>query len=137
PLWVGALQVVLDKGQQEDWFVSSFIRWFALISAISLIAFLARELLTRDPVVKLGVFKDRSYSTGVFLMAVVGFVLYGSLVLLPILLQTLLGYPSLQAGVTLAPRGLGSMIGMPLIGALLGRLDPRKALASGLTVGAG
>ena len=69
-------------------------------------------------------------------MTVVGFVLYGSLVLLPLWLQTLLGYPSLQAGIALAPRGLGSMLGMPIVGALVGKFDPRRILAMGLAVGA-
>ena len=82
--------------------------------------------MASEPVVDLRVFKIRSYSTGVFLMTTLGFVLYGSLVLLPIMLQTLLGYPSLQAGIAMAPRGMGSLIGMPVIGMLIGRIDPRK-----------
>jgi MFS transporter, DHA2 family, multidrug resistance protein len=135
-VWIGALQVVLDKGQQEDWFSSSFIRWSVAIAGFGLLAFLVREFTAGKPVVNLGVFRDRTFSTGVFLMTIVGFVLYGSLVLLPIWLQTLLGYPSLQAGIALAPRGLGSMIGMPLVGTLLGKFDPRKMLATGLFVGA-
>ena len=68
-------------------------------------------------------------------MTTLGFVLYGSLVLLPILLQTLLGYPSLQAGIAMAPRGLGSFLGMPMIGLLIGRVDARKMVAAGLFVG--
>ena len=78
--------------------------------------FVVHELTTRDPVVDLRVFKDATYATGVVLITVMGFVLYGSLVLLPILLQTLLGYPSLQAGLAMAPRGLGSLVAMPLVG---------------------
>jgi DHA2 family multidrug resistance protein len=72
----------------------------------------------------------------VFLMTTLGFVLYGSLVLLPVMLQTLLGYPSLQAGIAMAPRGLGSFIGMPLVGMLIGRVDARKMVAFGLVAGA-
>jgi DHA2 family multidrug resistance protein len=68
-------------------------------------------------------------------MTVVGFVLYGSLVLLPIMLQTLLGYPSLQAGIAMSPRGIGSFFMMPITGLMTGRFDPRKLLASGLIVG--
>jgi DHA2 family multidrug resistance protein len=68
-------------------------------------------------------------------MTTLGFVLYGSLVLLPILLQTLLGYPSLQAGIALAPRGVGSFLAMPVIGALIGRVDPRRLLGVGLAAG--
>ena len=66
--------------------------------------------MRKEPVVDLRVFKERTYATGVFLMTMLGFVLYGSLVLLPILLQTLLGYPSLQAGIAMAPRGMGSFL---------------------------
>ncbi len=83
----------------------------------------------------LRVLKVRTYAVGVFLMTVLGFVLYGSLVLLPLMLQTLLGYPSLQAGIALAPRGMGSFIAMPLVGAMMGRIDARKLLAAGLFVG--
>ena len=82
--------------------------------------------------VHLRVFKERTYAAGVFLMTVLGFVLYGSLLLLPIFLQTLLGYPALDAGIAMAPRGLGSFLMMPLVGTVLGRFDPRKVLAVGL-----
>jgi MFS transporter, DHA2 family, multidrug resistance protein len=136
-LWIGTLQLALDLGQERDWFSSVFISTLVFMSVGGLIAFLVRELTTPEPVVDLRVFKIRSYSTGVFLMTTLGFVLYGSLVLLPIMLQTLLGYPSLQAGIAMAPRGLGSLIGMPLVGLLIGRFDPRKMVGLGLIVGAG
>jgi DHA2 family multidrug resistance protein len=132
---VGALQIVLDKGQQEDWFESKWIAMLAVICAITFIAFIVHELRTRNPVVHLRVFKERTYATGVFLMTTLGFVLYGSLVLLPIFLQTLLGYPALQAGIAMAPRGMGSFIAMPIIGILTARFDPRKLLAIGLIGG--
>jgi MFS transporter, DHA2 family, multidrug resistance protein len=133
-VWIGALQILLDKGQQEDWFSSPMIVGLAAAAIVGLIAFLVWEFRSRAPVVNLRVFRARTYSAGVFLMTVVGFVLYGSLVLLPIWMQTLLGYPSLQAGIALAPRGMGSFIGMPLVGSLLGRFDARKFLAAGLAV---
>jgi MFS transporter, DHA2 family, multidrug resistance protein len=136
-LWVGTLQLALDLGQERDWFSSWFITTLVVLSAGGLIAFLVREWVAREPVVDLRVFKVRTYSTGVFLMTTLGFVLYGSLVLLPIMLQTLLGYPSLQAGIAMAPRGLGSLIGMPVVGLLIGRVDPRKMVAGGLIAGAG
>jgi DHA2 family multidrug resistance protein len=136
-LWVGALQLALDLGQERDWFSSLFITTLVVVSGGGLIAFLVREWVAREPVVDLRVFKVRTYSTGVFLMTTLGFVLYGSLVLLPIMLQTLLGYPSLQAGIAMAPRGLGSLIGMPVVGLMIGRIDPRKMVAGGLIAGAG
>src|SRR5205823_6266033 len=80
---IGALQVVLDKGQQEDWFESNLILALAVISAVTLIALVWHELTTDDPNVDLRVLKERSYAVGVFLMTVVGFVIYGSMVLLP------------------------------------------------------
>jgi DHA2 family multidrug resistance protein len=135
-LWVGSLQLALDLGQERDWFSSPFILTLVVLSGAGVIAFLVREWMAGEPVVDLRVFKVRSYATGVFLMTSLGFVLYGSLVLLPIMLQTLLGYPSLQAGIAMAPRGMGSLIGMPLIGNLIGRFDARKMVAGGLILGA-
>jgi MFS transporter, DHA2 family, multidrug resistance protein len=132
---IGALQVVLDKGQEEDWFSSNMITILAVVSAITLVWLIVHELLTDDPVVDLRVFKERSYAVGVFLMTVVGFVLYGSMVLLPVMLQTLLGYPPLQAGIAMAPRGIGSFFMMPITGLLVGRIDSRKLLTAGLLVG--
>jgi len=100
-----------------------------------LTALIWHELTTDNPVVDLRVFKARSYAVGVFLMTIVGFVLYGSMVLLPIMLQTLLGYPPLQAGIAMAPRGVGSFFMMPLTGLMTGRFDARKLLSVGLGIG--
>ena len=128
-LWVGSLQLALDLGQQRDWFSSPLITTLIVLSGLGLVAFLAREWLAKEPVIDLRVFKIRTYATGVFLMTTLGFVLYGSLVLLPIMLQTLLGYPSLQAGIAMAPRGMGSLIGMPVVGLIIGKVDARKLVA--------
>ncbi len=132
---IGALQIVLDKGQEDDWFSSNFILTLAIVAAVTLVAFVIYELFAEDPVVDLRVFKERSYAVGVFLMTVVGFVLYGSLVLLPIMLQTLLMYPSLQAGIAMAPRGVGSFFMMPITGMMTGKYDARKLLTIGLIIG--
>ena len=135
-LWIGSLQIALDLGQERDWFTSPFITALVFVAAAGVVAFIVREWMAREPIVDLHVFKDRTYSTGVFLMTTLGFVLYGSLVLLPIMLQTLLGYPSLQAGIAMAPRGMGSMLGMPIVGLLIGKIDSRKLVAVGLIAGA-
>jgi DHA2 family multidrug resistance protein len=132
---VGALQILLDKGQEDDWFASTLMRVLLVAAVAGIAAFIVRELKTEHPVVDLRVFKVRTYSAGVFLMTVLGFVLYGSLVLLPIMLQTLLGYPSLQAGIAMAPRGMGSFLAMPVIGVLVVRVGARKLLALGLVGG--
>jgi DHA2 family multidrug resistance protein len=132
---IGALQIVLDKGQQEDWFESQLITILAVVSVVTLVALVWHELTTDDPIVDLRLLKARSYAVGVFLMTVVGFVLYGSMVLLPVMLQTVLGYPPLQAGIAMAPRGIGSFFMMPLTGLMTGKFDPRKLLTAGLLVG--
>jgi DHA2 family multidrug resistance protein len=133
---IGALQLVLDLGRERDWFESNMITTASIVAAATLIVFVFYEWHAEHPVVDLHIFKIRTYSTGVFLMTSLGFVLYGSLVLLPIMLQTLLGYPSLQAGIAMAPRGMGSLIGMPVIGNLVGLFDPRKMVGAGLVLGA-
>jgi MFS transporter, DHA2 family, multidrug resistance protein len=134
---IGALQFVLDKGQQEDWLESNLIVALMVVSAACLIALIIHELTTDEPIVDLRVFKVRSYAVGVFLMTIVGFVMYGSMVLLPIMMQTLLGYPPLQAGIALSPRGIGSFFMMPITGVMVGRFDARKLLTIGLCVGGG
>jgi MFS transporter, DHA2 family, multidrug resistance protein len=135
-LGVGALQIVLDRGQEADWFGSRWITALAVISVAGFALFVYQELTTRDPVVHFRVFRERTFATGVFLMTVLGFVLYGSLVILPILLQTILGYPALQAGIAMAPRGVGSFIAMPLVGIIMSKFDPRKLLGFGILVAA-
>ena len=132
---IGALQFVLDKGQQEDWFASTMITTLAIVSAVGIIALIVQQLISKAPIIDLHLFTDRTYSVGVFLMTVLGFVLYGSLVLLPIMLQTLFGYPSLEAGEAMAPRGVGSLFMMPLVGMLTSKVDARKLLALGLFIG--
>ena len=133
-LGIGCLQVMLDKGQEEDWFGSHFILLLFILCIVGFVFFLIRELSTPHPVVQLSVFRNRSYSTGVFLMTVLGFVLYGSTVLLPLWLQTLMGYSALEAGLALLPRGLGSFLFMPIVGILMSKVEPRKLLAAGLLV---
>ena len=135
-LGMASLQLVLDRGEQLGWFDSASLRVAAAVAVLSLGALVWRELTTAHPIVDLRVFLDRTYATGVVLMTTLGFVLYGSLVLLPLFLQTLLGYSSFQAGIAVSPRGIGSAIAMPLIGMAIGRVDPRKLLATGLLVGA-
>jgi DHA2 family multidrug resistance protein len=133
---IGSLQIVLDKGQQEDWFSSTWITWTLVLAVLMLVLFIVRELYAADPVLHLRVFKERTYATGVFLMSTLGFVLYGSLVLLPLFLQTVLAYPAIQAGIAMSPRGLGSFIAMPIVGMIVSKVDPRKLLTAGLLGGA-
>jgi DHA2 family multidrug resistance protein len=133
-LGIGALQFVLDKGQQEDWFDSRMIFTLTTVAASALVLFIIHALWARDPVLDLRVFKDRTYSTGVMMMTILGFVLFGSLVMLPLFLQTVLGYTAYQAGMAMAPRGFGAFLAMPLVGYLMGKVDPRKLVIAGLSI---
>ncbi len=133
---IGALQVALDRGQEYDWFASKMVTTLIVIAVAALAAMFFRELVVRHPVIDLRVFKNRTYSTGVFLITLMGAVLYGNLVLLPIMLQTVMGYPAYQAGIVMAPRGIGTLIVMPIAGLLIGRVDARKMLAAGFLLGA-
>ena len=134
-LGFGSLQMVLDTGQKNDWFGATSIRVYTMLCAIGLVGMVIRELTAEHPIVDLRALKNRTFAAGVFLMTIVGFVLYGSLLLLPIYLQTLLGYPALQSGLALSPRGIGALICTPIVGVLTSKRDPRKILAFGLLIG--
>jgi MFS transporter, DHA2 family, multidrug resistance protein len=135
-LGFGTLQIVLDTGQRHDWYESDYIRFFTIVCVAGLVLFVIRELTTEHPIVDLRALKDRTFAAGVFLITMIGFILYASLVLLPIYLQTLLGYPAYDAGLALSPRGLGSLLAMPVVGVLTSKIDARKLLIFGFVVGA-
>ena len=127
----GALQIVLDKGQEDDWFGSAFITRLAIISAVSLLAFVVWELRRNDPIVDLRLLADRNFGVGNLLMFVLGFALLATTTLLPLFVQTLLGYTATDAGLVLSPGGLALMLMMPLVGALSGKIDARLLIALG------
>jgi DHA2 family multidrug resistance protein len=133
-LWIGSLQIVLDKGQQDDWLASPLIRTLIVTGVLGLAAFIVRELMTDHPLVNLRIMANRNFATGTFLMTVMGAVLYGSIALLPLFLQTQLGYSSIRSGLTTSPRGFGSVVGMLLIGRLLGVVSPRVLIAAGFSI---
>jgi MFS transporter, DHA2 family, multidrug resistance protein len=133
---LGALQIVLDKGQQEDWFNSPFILACSAISFISLLSLLYVELTHPHPIVNLRLFKNVSFSAGNLIMFAVGFCLYSSIMLIPLFLQTLMGYNATMAGMVLAPGGVATLICMPFVGAAIQRCDGRKVVFLGLIIGA-
>ncbi|MDD2309419.1 MAG: DHA2 family efflux MFS transporter permease subunit [Desulfuromonadaceae bacterium] len=133
---MGSLQVVLDKGQQEDWFNSSFIISFSIITVLSLIALVWVELTHEHPIINLRLFKNVSFSAGNLIMFVVGFALYSSIMLIPLFLQTLMGYSATDAGMVMAPGGVATLLTMPLVGAALAKRDGRKIVFFGLLLGA-
>ena len=133
---IGSLQVVLDKGQRQDWFDSSFIIVFALLSVVCLAALIWVELRHPHPIINLRLFTRVSFSAGNFIMFMVGFCLYGSVVMLPLFLQTLMGYDATLAGWVMAPGGLATLTVMPFVGAYIKNHDGRKVILAGLSLGA-
>jgi len=132
---MGALQIMLDKGQEKDWFGSTLIRVLCVVALVCLAAFVLRELRARDPIVHFSLMRSRTFASGIVLVTIMGFVLYGSLVLLPLFMQTLLGWSATTAGIWNSPRGLGTALCMPLVGFLLGRgWDARRLLIVGFAV---
>ncbi|HDO35967.1 MAG TPA: DHA2 family efflux MFS transporter permease subunit [Nitrospirae bacterium] len=133
-LGLGSLQFVLDKGQREDWFSSHIIVAFAVISVAALMVFVIVELLSKQPVVNLRLFKDRTFTTGNMLMFFAFFNLFASIVLLPIYLQTLMGYTAFLAGVVLGPGGLATMVALPIAGRLVEKRNPKVVLLAGIFI---
>jgi DHA2 family multidrug resistance protein len=133
-IWLGALQLVLDKGQEADWFGATWIRWVAGISLVAFIGFILREFTNHDPIVQLRVLKDRSFAVGTVLTCIYGFTLYGVTALLPLFLQLVLGYPALDSGLAVSPRGIGSILSMLVVGSLVNRIDGRALLAFGFAL---
>jgi DHA2 family multidrug resistance protein len=130
-VWLGTLQIVLDKGEQEGWFDSAWIKTFVTISALGFVAFLIRELTTEHPIVNLRILKNRNYAAGILLITTLAAVLYGTTAALPIFLQTMMGYPALQSGYALSPRGMGAFVTTILVGRLVGRVPNRVLMLNG------
>jgi DHA2 family multidrug resistance protein len=133
---LGSLEVVLDKGQEDNWFTSRFITAFAVVAVTALVAFVAWELKRENPVVDLRMFKHRSFTMAMLMMGVLGATLFGTTLLLPQFTQTQLGYTAQLAGEALSPGGLVIMLMMPLVGVLITRVDARKLIAFGFLAAA-
>src|SRR5215472_16423679 len=135
-LGLGSLQIILDKGQREDWFDSGFIRLFAVLMVVGLVAGVIRELKSKEPVVDFHMLKDRNFAISTLAMFFLGFVLYSSTVLIPQMLQGLMGYPAELAGLALSPGGATIMLCMPLVGFLVSKVDTRYLITFGCTISA-
>jgi len=133
-VWLGCLQIILDKGQEDDWFGATWIRWAAAILVISLIAFLIRELRGKQPLVDLKIFRYRNFTIGCILIGLFGASIYGLITLLPLFYQELMGYTALAAGWAVSPRGIGAICAMPIIGYLTAKMDNRWLIAFGFSM---
>ena len=131
-VWLGTMQLVLDKGQEADWFEASWICWLTALSAAAFLGFVAREFLTRDPIVQLRALNNRNFGIGTLITGLLGILLYGVTAFMPLFLQTVLGYSALDSGLAVSPRGLGSLLSMIVVGFLVNRIDSRILLAVGL-----
>ncbi len=136
-IWLAVLQIILDKGQEDDWFSAAWIRWASVVLVVAFVAFLIYEWNKHDPLVNLRVFRERNFAVGCLLIAMFGGVIYGLVTLLPLFYQELLGYTALNSGIAVSPRGLGAIVAMPVIGLLTSRIDNRWLIASGFTIFAG
>jgi DHA2 family multidrug resistance protein len=132
-VWLATMQIVLDKGQEADWFGAEWVRWFVAASVVSFISFIWWEFKAEHPLVDLRVFKNRNFTIGLILMTSLAAILYGTTAQLPLFLQTLMGYPALQAGYALAPRGVAAFFTTFVVGRLVGKLRMRWMLLFGFS----
>ncbi|MGO8764960.1 MAG: DHA2 family efflux MFS transporter permease subunit [Limisphaerales bacterium] len=133
-LWLCTLQIILDKGQDADWFSAVWLRWFAVVSVLSFIGFIARELCANHPIADLRVFKDRNFTVSCGLFGLFGMSLYALITMQPLFLQSLLGYTAFESGLSVCPRGLGAFAALFFVGALVGRVDSRLLAGLGFAV---
>lgn len=129
---VGCLQMILDRGRRLDWFSSETIIWLSIMSVAALILFVIIEIFAEYPIVNFKAFKNYSFSIGNVVAFFVMFNLFGSIVLLPIYLQTLMGYTATLAGLVLAPGGIASLFAMAIAGILISRINPKIIIAAGI-----
>ena len=130
-LTIGALQIMLDKGQEKDWFGSHLIVTCAFLAVIGLIAFLWRELTTPHPIVDLSLYRSRNFSMTQLVMLVIGAALYATTVMIPQFLQEIMGYTATEAGMVLSLGGLVLIVMLPIVGFLGQKIDPRAMICFG------
>jgi DHA2 family multidrug resistance protein len=130
-VWTGCLQIVLDKGQEDDWFGAVWVRWAVAALVCGLIGWIWHSWTHPGGLVDLHILKNRNFRTGCFLIALLGMCIYITIAILPLYYQEVLGYTAFTAGLVVGPRGIGSFIGSPIIGFLGSRIDPRKLLTAG------
>jgi len=130
-VWVGCLQVVLDKGQEDDWFGATWVRWATAAMVIALVTWIWRCWTNPKGLVDLHVLKNRNFRTGCIVITMLGMCIYITIAILPLYYQEVLGYTAFTAGLVVGPRGIGSFIGSPVIGFLGSRIDNRKLMSAG------
>ncbi len=135
-LAIGALQMVLDRGELKNWFGSTEIQVEAVVAALALYLFTVHMFTSSEPFINRALLKDRNFIVGNVLVFILGVVLFATLALLPPMLQDLMNYPVLTAGLVIAPRGIGTLVAMQIVGRLIGKVDVRLLIGFGLTLAA-
>jgi DHA2 family multidrug resistance protein len=135
-MFIGGLQYLLDRGQQQDWFSSGSIRMSAAVLAVGLVLFVVHSVTSkRDTLVKLRMFADRNFAAASFVGGAMGLSLYGGMLLQPVLFESVLQYPTFDTGVAMAPRGLGSLVSMLIVGRLIGKIGAKPLIYFGIATG--
>ncbi len=133
-VWTGCLQVILDKGQEDDWFGATWIRWAAFFLITAFVLFIVHSWRKKEPLVNLRTLKNWNFAIGCILIMMFGVCIYSMITVLPLFYQELLGYTAFTAGLVVGPRGIGSILGMPIIGWLGGKVDARYLLTFGFLI---
>jgi DHA2 family multidrug resistance protein len=133
-LGLAALELVLDKGQEDDWFSSPFITTCAISAAILLVAFVVWEWYVKNPIVDVRLFRSKAFASANVMMLVLGLALFGSTILLPQFMQIFMGYSAQQSGMALSPGGILIIFLMPMVGRMVGKVDPRWMIAFGFVI---
>jgi DHA2 family multidrug resistance protein len=133
-LWSGCLQVILDKGQEDDWFGAAWIRWATIILLTTLFWFIVHSWRHKNPLVNLRVLKNRNFAVGCLLIGMLGIAIYTTITILPLYYQEVMGYTALTAGIVVGPRGIGSMLGLPVVGVISNKVDNRYLMSAGFVV---
>ncbi|MBV8867652.1 MAG: DHA2 family efflux MFS transporter permease subunit, partial [Acidobacteriaceae bacterium] len=131
---LGCMQIILDRGQQDDWFGATWIRWAFCAMLVCGVAFVISQVTREKTLVDLSIFKNRNFAMGCLLIFMFGASVYAAVTLLPLYYQSLMDYSAWWAGLAVAPRGIGSILAMPLVGLMVARVDTRILVSSGFAV---
>jgi MFS transporter, DHA2 family, multidrug resistance protein len=131
---LGCLQIILDRGQEDDWFGAIWIRWTFLIMLVCLASFVVSQVTREQTLVDLSIFRNRNFTLGCILIFLFGAAIYSAVTLLPLYYQSIMDYSAWWAGLVVSPRGVGSILAMPIVGILVSRIDPRYLVSTGFAV---
>jgi DHA2 family multidrug resistance protein len=135
-MFIGGLQYLLDRGQQEDWFGASSIRWAAAILAVGLVCFVGHSILSkRHTLINIRIFADRNFSAASIVGGAMGLSLYGGMLLQPVMFESVLQYPTFDTGLAMMPRGFGSLFAMLVVGRIIGKVGAKPLIYFGIAVG--